>query len=269
MESTTAAMTDESYLRAALLKLRTQSNDWTLSEDAKLEVCMRTFQKRLEQRAGQLERSVLEFGLDIERTHARLGNVFNAFDGLSHSQFMEHRVCDEGDAASKADAPAEAIIPAEHAAMGLVDEADPRHQAALVREYTQLVAAGLHAAHAFPLEEPDDDAPEAPPPPAAVPGALAYPEVDLPFVIGTPEFLADDLCGLFATTDGYGPNDPRRGTTTSMLSSDGDGPGRETGARRLTVIHPLLTVVHPLLTALFTEPLRTLPAYQVVHPPSS
>ena len=36
-------------------------------------------------------------------------------------------------------------------------------------------------------------------------GELSYPEIALPFVIGTPEFLADDMCGLFAEDDARGP----------------------------------------------------------------
>ena len=73
-------------VRAALVKLKGQAHGWTMSEDAKLEACMAAIQSRLEQRSGRLERRLAEFGLDLERTHAKLGNVFNEFDGLSHSQ---------------------------------------------------------------------------------------------------------------------------------------------------------------------------------------
>jgi len=73
-------------VRAALVKLKGQAQEWTMSEDAKLEACMAAIQSRLEQRSGRLERRLAEFGLDLERTHAKLGNVFNEFDGLSHSQ---------------------------------------------------------------------------------------------------------------------------------------------------------------------------------------
>ena len=73
-------------VRAALTKLNGQAREWTMSEDAKLEACMAAMQARLEQRSGRLNRRLAEFGLDLERTHAKLGNVFNEFDGLSHSQ---------------------------------------------------------------------------------------------------------------------------------------------------------------------------------------
>ena len=73
-------------VRAALVKLKGQAHEWTMSEDAKLEACMAAIQTRLEQRSGRIERRLAEFNLDLERTHAKLGNVFNEFDGLSHSQ---------------------------------------------------------------------------------------------------------------------------------------------------------------------------------------
>ena len=82
-------------VRAALLKLKASAHTWTMAEDAKLEACMRAMQSRLEQRTARLQYRLTEFGLDLERTHAHLGNVFNEFDGLSHNQFMEHRVAEE------------------------------------------------------------------------------------------------------------------------------------------------------------------------------
>jgi len=249
-------------VRAALVKLKGQAHGWTMSEDAKLEACMAAIQSRLEQRSGRLERRLAEFGLDLERTHAKLGNVFNEFDGLSHSQvptaqphhnpqptaahpalrltpnphltpdqFMEHRVYDDDrpmpsacvsardDAAADDGAAGGAAggSAGDAGAMGLSDAAtDAEKEAALVLEYSALVAMGMQTMAAFPLDEPEEDTgggssddhgggglytTSA----GAAGGELSYPEIPLPFVIGTPEFLADDMCGLFAEDEAHDP----------------------------------------------------------------
>ena len=98
-------------------------------------------------------------------------------------------------------------------AMGLGEDAtDAEKEAALVLEYTALLAMGMQAMADYPLDEPEEETgggglytTSAGIDGAA--GALSYPEIPLPFVIGTPEFLADDNCGLFAEDEAH---DPRR-----------------------------------------------------------
>ena len=136
---------------------------------------------------------------------------------------MEHRVYDDdrpmpspyvsarGDAAADEGAAGGAVGDAR--AMGLDDDAtDAEKEAARVLEYSALVASGMQAMAAFPLDEPEEDTggeggggglytTSA----GAAGGELSYPEIALPFVIGTPEFLADDMCGLFAEDEARGP----------------------------------------------------------------
>ena len=103
-------------------------------------------------------------------------------------------------------------------AMGLGEDAtDAEKEAALVLEYSALLAMGMQAMADYPLDEPEEETggggggggglytTSAGIDGAA--GALSYPEIPLPFVIGTPEFLADDNCGLFAEDEAH---DPRR-----------------------------------------------------------
>ena len=63
-------------VRAALVKLKGQAQEWTMSEDAKLEACMAAIQSRLEQRSGRLERRLAEQAADRIRRHSHeLGGV--------------------------------------------------------------------------------------------------------------------------------------------------------------------------------------------------
>ena len=116
-------------------------------------------------------------------------------------------------------------------AMGLGDDAtDAEKEVALVLEYSTLVDMGMQAMAAFPLDEPEEDTgggsggeggggglytTSA----GAAGGELSYPEIPLPFVIGTPEFLADDMCGLFAEDEAH---DPLTLTLTLTLTTDPD-----------------------------------------------
>ena len=142
---------------------------------------------------------------------------------LNPDQFMEHRVYDDdrpmpspyvsarGDAAADEGAAGGAVGDAR--AMGLDDDAtDAEKEAARVLEYSALVASGMQAMAAFPLDEPEEDtrgegggAGLYTTSAGAAGGELSYPEIALPFVIGTPEFLADDMCGLFAEDEARGP----------------------------------------------------------------
>ena len=80
------AAAEEGDLKRELTRLKEKAHTWTAAEDAKLEVCMKALETRLNQRAKRLELRITQFDLDMERAHAELGNVFNEFDGLSHSQ---------------------------------------------------------------------------------------------------------------------------------------------------------------------------------------
>ena len=205
-------------LRAELKRLRdlaASNGEWTMAQDAKLQSVMEGFRARLAQRTTEVAAAVSNHDQQIERAHARLCNVCNEFDLLSHTQFMEHRVYDDGEA--PADAPSASAEEAPPA-----DAAEPT-DATLVKECAGLVQVGVRATAAFPADA--DDAADGPV------SEFSYPELALPFVIGTPEFLADDLCGLFAADGDRGmtassfcsaAESEASGAVTSEQESDGD-----------------------------------------------
>ena len=132
-------------LRAELKRLRdlaASNGEWTMAQDAKLQSVMEGFRARLAQRTTEVAAAVSNHDQQIERAHARLCNVCNEFDLLSHTQFMEHRVYDDGEA--PADAPSASAEEAPPA-----DAAEPT-DATLVKECAGLVQVGVRATAAFP-----------------------------------------------------------------------------------------------------------------------
>jgi len=202
-------------VRAELLKLKAvigsgEELNWTLAQDTALFKALETFSADFERRTSQLAASLDDFGLDVARAHVKLSNASNELSALSRTQFMEHRVYEEAADDTAADeTPAASIVQA--------PKTEEEQQAALVRECASLVQLGLNAMGAFPLDDEElEDEAAAPP----LPGH-SYVDLALPFVIGTPEFLADDTCGLFE------PDERETMRTTMETGAEGDEDGTE------------------------------------------
>ena len=194
--------------RDALLRLKGQVSRWTLAQDAELYKALEAFSSSFEARAAAAAASVDELSLEITRAQIKLNTAANELSALSRTQFMEHRVYEEDGVPEQEEAAAASEVPP----VAMPSEAE--REAALVRECANLVQAGLTAMASFPLddEEPEDAAAAMLPP---IPGH-SYADLALPFVIGTPEFLADDTCGL------YDPEERETARTTVDAGGDPD-----------------------------------------------
>lgn len=208
-ESTALALaeSDPQSVRDELMQLRDASSQWCLAHDVALQNVIEQISRRINQRQKQVEFNLGLFSLDVERASTRLANVINDFHALSYTQFMEHRVYDEDPpvALDKLDPPTKERPLDNHAQA----EDDP---AILVSEYAALVRNGLQALASFSMP---GDAPNELAPPCTL-SELSYPEVALPYVIGTPEFQMDDRCGIFAMDERQ-----LNHHTTSMLTGTG------------------------------------------------
>ena len=190
-----------------LKKLREKTYNWTMAQDAALAKALEGFAAKFEDKLRVADESMAEFGLNLSRAEVRLANAANGLRALSRTQFLEHRVYDEEEPAAPEEGPAVAEP---------VPKTEAEQQAALVRDCTALVKGGLHFIASFPLSLDAEEDENAAVPVAAVLPGHSFDELELPFVIGTPEFLANDSGGLFEygerrtlrTTEGTGQADP-------------------------------------------------------------
>ena len=168
-----------------LKRLKPHVDSWTLAQDTALAKALHDFSLKLDDRTQSVAAAVDSFGLRLTRAQVRLSNAANELSTLSRTQFLEHRVYDE-------EAPTEEDESAERTNGGAEPErSEAAQQEALVRECSAFAQLGIKAIAAYPMTEPEDV------PPAADIAATSYLDLPLPFVIGTPEFLANDTCGLF------------------------------------------------------------------------
>ena len=181
MAAETVAVADE------LKQLRSQTASWTMAQDTALARAMSAFAAKLDRRLQSVGAAVDNFALSIERSQVRLSNAANELSALSRTQFLEQRVYDEEEPS-----PPEVCAKVEPP-----QKSEEEQQTALVHDCAKLAQAGIRAIEQFPLATDTDEVEGAVVPNAPVIPEYSYDELALPFVIGTPEFLANDNCGIF------------------------------------------------------------------------
>ena len=197
-----------SDFRQELLKLRSSAGTWTLAQDDALSKALDSFGTSMDKRMSDAVTGVETLGLELSRAQVQLSNAANELSALSRSQFMEHRVHEEDASLSDLDG----TTGEQKAAAPPAPKSEEEMQAALLKDCRTMVEAGLNAMAAFPLIEADD-AEES----SALPGH-SYVELALPFVIGTPEFNANDTCGLYEQEE----RETLRTTAATEAQDDGE-----------------------------------------------
>ena len=190
-----------------LTKLKAHAGTWTLQQDATLKAAMEAFAAKTKKRMDDCLFSVEEFGNELDCAHVRLSHASNTLYALSQTQFIEHRVAADPEEEEPAAAPTAEPPPKK-------ELTEDEQQAKMMAECKALVMAGLDAMAMYPMpEDLDDDDDDGRnlngngaddgdgvyyrPDPTKIKPDYGFIDRPLPFVIGTPEFLADDTCGLY------------------------------------------------------------------------
>eukprot|EP00040_Diaphanoeca_grandis_P031155 m.185919 g.185919 ORF g.185919 m.185919 type:complete len:1156 (-) comp32247_c5_seq5:168-3635(-) len=188
-------------------ELRAGTKDWTLASDCGLLLYMQEFSQRILTRTSALEVMVDGLVHETKTTGSRMHNTFNEFNMLSNTQFIENRVYEEE--AIESDKVKQDEAPQEEKKQ----KTNAEKQGEIVPKFTAAFNEGLrvlgdsfdiHVEEKIPKEKDEDDDDddddndddEDEEAEVTMEPKDPYSNRKLPFIIGTPAFLQDDLVGL-------------------------------------------------------------------------